>query len=212
MDLQKLFCGHQAENDLIVGVFYRIIPQAVCARHGLAVGAIFAWPVRILIWLMVPVAWPIAKLLDFALGHKQGVIYRRAGMLTSSIQLVGSRIGHSRSKKSAELKELVALHGEDQAGPLTKDEVSIVRAVLDLRDKTVKDVMTPLEHVFMLPLETQLNRTTIEQVNRAPINHFHSDHGAKTSLHRSNEPATRAYPSSIPPATTSSASCSLNNW
>ncbi|KAJ3054938.1 hypothetical protein HK097_000295 [Rhizophlyctis rosea] len=128
----------------LIVVFGEIIPQAVCARHGLAVGAIFAWPVRIMMWIMFPIAWPIAKLLDFALGHKEGMIYRRA-----------------------ELKELVALHGEDQAGPLTKDEVSIVRAVLDLRDKTVQDVMTPLEHVFMLPLETELNRTTIEQIERA---------------------------------------------
>ncbi|KAJ3278437.1 hypothetical protein HK104_002345, partial [Borealophlyctis nickersoniae] len=128
----------------LIVIFGEIIPQAVCARHGLQVGALFAWPVRILMWIMYPVAYPVARLLDWILGHKHGMIYRKA-----------------------ELKELVALHGEDKAGPLTRDEVSIIRAVLDLREKSVANVMTTLEHVFMLPLEAKLNQTTIEQIERA---------------------------------------------
>ena len=59
---------------------------------------------------------------------------------------------------------MVALHGEDQAGTLTKDEVSIVRAVLELRDKTVSQVMTKIEDVFMLPLSAKLDLSTIEMV------------------------------------------------
>ena len=58
----------------------RIIPQAVCTRYGLVVGAFFAWPVRILMWLVYIVAFPIAKLLDCVLGHQHGVVYRRAGI------------------------------------------------------------------------------------------------------------------------------------
>ena len=62
------------------GVYsFRIIPQAVCVRFGLRVGAFFAWPVRILMWILFPIAYPVAKLLDWILGHQNGVIYRRAG-------------------------------------------------------------------------------------------------------------------------------------
>ncbi|KAJ3334702.1 hypothetical protein HDU91_002588, partial [Kappamyces sp. JEL0680] len=89
-------------------------------------------------------SYPIAKLLDYLLGHKEGSIYRHAG-----------------------LKELVALHGEDQAGPLSKDEVSILRAVLDLRSKTVKDVMTPLDDVFMFSVSQKLDKKVIQQILRA---------------------------------------------
>ncbi len=76
------------------------------------------------------------------LGHKHGHIYRHAG-----------------------LKELVALHGEDQSGPLSKDEVSILRAVLDLRTKTVRDVMTHLSDVFMFSVSQKLDRVAIQKVD-----------------------------------------------
>jgi CBS domain containing-hemolysin-like protein len=43
------------------------------------------------------------------------------------------------------------LHGEGPKGTLNKDEVSIVKAVLDLRDKTAERIMTKIDDVFMLP-------------------------------------------------------------
>ncbi|KAI9342899.1 hypothetical protein BDR26DRAFT_801615, partial [Obelidium mucronatum] len=133
--------GYQAVlfSTLLVLVFGEIIPQAICARYGLRVGAIFAWPVRILIWLLFIIAYPIAKLLDYILGHKDGVIYRRA-----------------------ELKELIAMHDEDHHGPLNHEEVSILRAVLELRGKTAENVMTKLDDVFMLSLDTKLDESAMK--------------------------------------------------
>ncbi|KAJ3027504.1 UNVERIFIED_CONTAM: hypothetical protein HDU68_003692 [Siphonaria sp. JEL0065] len=125
------------ELSLSVWLFL-IIPQSICARYGLRVGAIFAWPVRVLIWLLFVVAYPIAKLLDYILGHKDGVIYRRA-----------------------ELKELIAMHDEDHHGPLNHEEVSILRAVLELRGKTAENVMTKLDDVLMLSLDTKLDESTM---------------------------------------------------
>lgn len=56
------------------------------------------------------------------------------------------------------------MHGETNLNTLTKDEVDIVKAVLDLRDKTVLQCMTSLEHVFMLPLEAKLDQDTLTKV------------------------------------------------
>ena len=50
-----------------------IIPQAVCSRYGLQVGAYSAWFVRALMWLCFIIAWPISKILDSLLGHEQAV-------------------------------------------------------------------------------------------------------------------------------------------
>jgi metal transporter CNNM len=52
----------------LIVVFGEIIPQAVCSRHGLAIGAFFAWPVRIVMFIAYPIAYPIASLLDAVLG------------------------------------------------------------------------------------------------------------------------------------------------
>jgi metal transporter CNNM len=64
----------------------------------------------------------------------------------------------------AELKELIAMHDEDHSGPLSLEEVSILRAVLELKEKTVTDVMTKLSDVVMLPLDAKLDRSTISNV------------------------------------------------
>ncbi|TPX73543.1 hypothetical protein CcCBS67573_g05190 [Chytriomyces confervae] len=138
--------GHQAVlfSTALILVFGEIIPQAVCARYGLLIGATFAWPVRILIWIVFVIAYPIAKLLDWVLGHKDGVIYRRA-----------------------ELKELIAMHDEDNRGPLNHEEVSILRAVLELRGKTAETVMTKLVDVFMLPLTSKFDRKTLNTLMEA---------------------------------------------
>ncbi len=50
-----------------------IIPQAFCARFGLAIGAYSSWLVRVLIVVCWVIAYPISKVLDWLLGHNQAV-------------------------------------------------------------------------------------------------------------------------------------------
>ncbi|XP_044327636.1 putative DUF21 domain-containing protein At1g03270 [Triticum aestivum] len=41
--------------------FGEVIPQAICTRYGLAVGACFVWLVRIVMFIAYPIAYPIGK-------------------------------------------------------------------------------------------------------------------------------------------------------
>ncbi|KAI0243475.1 hypothetical protein L0F63_006641 [Massospora cicadina] len=67
-------------STLLTLIFGEVVPQAICSRHGLQIGAAFAWPVQILIWIMqFCVAYPVASLLDWMLGESHGVMYHRAG-------------------------------------------------------------------------------------------------------------------------------------
>lgn len=111
--------------------FAEIIPQSVCSRYGLLIGASMAWPVRILIFLAFPIAWPIAKLLEYILGAHHGIIYRRS-----------------------ELRELIKMHaaGGEGGGDLDFDTVTMAQGALDLAGKTVKEAMTPIDSVFVSPL------------------------------------------------------------
>ncbi|XP_058084344.1 DUF21 domain-containing protein At4g14240-like isoform X2 [Magnolia sinica] len=45
----------------LVLAFGEVIPQAICARYGLSVGANFVWLVRILMIICYPIAYPMGK-------------------------------------------------------------------------------------------------------------------------------------------------------
>ena len=69
----------------------------------------------------VPIAWPIAKLLDLILGSNEAHTY-----------------------KKAELKSFLQFHRQGQE-PLQDDEISILSGVLELGNKRAESMMTPLK-------------------------------------------------------------------
>ncbi|PPS16371.1 hypothetical protein GOBAR_AA04192 [Gossypium barbadense] len=121
----------------LILLFGEIIPQSVCSRYGLAIGATVAPFVQVLVWVCFPVAYPISKLLDFLLGHGHVALFRRA-----------------------ELKTLVNLHGNEagKGGELTHDETTIIAGALELSEKTAKDAMTPISETFAIDINAKLDR------------------------------------------------------
>ncbi|KAF8556699.1 DUF21-domain-containing protein [Imleria badia] len=140
-------------STVLIVIFSEIIPQSLCTRHGLYLGAKMAGFTRVLIYLMGVVAWPVAKLLEFVLGPHHGIIYRRA-----------------------ELKELIAMHSSmsPHGGDLKSDTVTIIGATLDLQEKVVKQAMTPINDVFMLSIDSKLDYDTMKKIcltghSRVPV-------------------------------------------
>ncbi|KAL9325497.1 hypothetical protein ACSQ67_006142 [Phaseolus vulgaris] len=101
--------------------FGEVIPQAICSRYGLAVGANFAWLVRILMIICYPVSYPVGKVLDYLLGHNEA-LFRRA-----------------------QLKALVSIHSQEagKGGELTHDETTIISGALDLTEKVDAAIHLP---------------------------------------------------------------------
>ncbi|KAI3330288.1 hypothetical protein F4824DRAFT_479542 [Ustulina deusta] len=140
-------------STVLIVIFGEIIPQSLCVRYGLQIGGYMSKPVLLLMYMMAPVAWPTAKLLDWLLGEDHGTIYKKSG-----------------------LKTLVTLHktlGEVDER-LNQDEVTIISAVLDLKRKAVEEVMTPMDDVFVMSENTVLDEKTIDQIldagySRIPI-------------------------------------------
>ncbi|KAJ2975645.1 hypothetical protein NUW58_g8298 [Xylaria curta] len=140
-------------STILIVIFGEIIPQSLCVRYGLQIGGYMSKPVLLLMYMMAPVAWPTAKLLDWLLGTDHGTIYKKSG-----------------------LKTLVTLHktlGEVDER-LNQDEVTIISAVLDLKLKAVEEVMTPMDDVFVMSEDTVLDEKTIDQIlaagySRIPI-------------------------------------------
>ncbi|XP_031382153.1 DUF21 domain-containing protein At2g14520-like [Punica granatum] len=137
----------------LILLFGEIIPQSVCSRYGLAIGATMAPVVRVLVWICFPVAYPISKLLDFLLGHGHVALFRRA-----------------------ELKTLVNLHGNEagKGGELTHDETTIIAGALELTEKTASDAMTPISDTFAIDINAKLDRELLNTIlekghSRVPV-------------------------------------------
>ena len=78
--------------------------------------------------LLCPIAFPIALLLDKILGKDHGTFFRRSGKMISYIDHQFWQLTIIRT--SAELRELVKMHGTHQKSneePLSYDEVLIVK-------------------------------------------------------------------------------------
>jgi len=93
-----------------------------------------------MMYLFAPIAWPIAKLLDWILGHNEHHTY-----------------------KKAELKSFLQFHrtGEE---PLRDDEIAILNGVLELNAKNVQDIMTPMEDVVILSADTILDHKAVDSM------------------------------------------------
>ncbi|CAH8552360.1 unnamed protein product [Dicrocoelium dendriticum] len=116
-----------------------IMPQAVCSRHGLAIGARTLWLTKLFIFLTFPVAFPISFVLDKILGEEMGQVY-------------------SREKLGVLIRE------QALAGTVAADEMNIITGALALTTKTVADVMTPLSDAFMLSYSDILDFNTMNNI------------------------------------------------
>ncbi|KAL0853107.1 hypothetical protein ABMA27_012875 [Loxostege sticticalis] len=126
-------------STLAIVFIAEITPQAICARHGLFIGAKSIWIMKIVMGICAPLAWPTSKLLDYFLGEEIGTHYNRE-----------------------RLKELVKV--TNHVNDLDKEEVNIISGALDLRKKTVKDIMTKLKDCFMLPMNSVLDFETMSEI------------------------------------------------
>ncbi|KAK7409012.1 cell agglutination protein Mam3 [Neonectria punicea] len=140
-------------STVLIVIFGEIVPQSVCVRFGLQIGGYMSTPVLMLMYLTGPLSWPIAKLLDWILGEDHGTVYKKSG-----------------------LKTLVTLHKSlgELSERLNQDEVTIITAVLDLKDKPVAEVMTPMDDVYTLSEDHVLDEKTMDEIlgsgySRIPI-------------------------------------------
>ncbi|GAB0494225.1 hypothetical protein MMPV_005516 [Pyropia vietnamensis] len=129
-------------------LFGEILPQAVCSRHALSVGASLIGVVRALMWVATPLALPLAAALDWLLGSDHAQTYDRHGL--------GALIDvHARPEV-----------GDGPAGILSGEEARALKGALELCTKTAGDIMTPAPDVFALSMDAVLDRRTMKECLR----------------------------------------------
>jgi len=131
--------GAVVASTIGIVIFGEIVPQALCSRHGLAVGANTIHITKFFMLLTFPLSFPISKLLDCVLGQEIGTVYNRE-------KLVGM------------------LKVTEPYNDLVKEEMNMIQGALELRTKTVEDIMTPLSHCFMINSDAVLDFNTMSEI------------------------------------------------
>lgn len=127
--------GFITSTGLIV-IFGEILPQALFSRYALQVGEKFVPLVKVVIAIMYILAKPLAFCLDKLLGHELGTTYSKA-----------------------EMSKLLEIHVKE--GRFNQEVGTAMKGALQYQDMVVKEVMTPLEHTFMINIDDRLNFETM---------------------------------------------------
>ncbi|XP_015253112.1 PREDICTED: metal transporter CNNM4-like isoform X3 [Cyprinodon variegatus] len=138
-DLTKSGLGAVVASTVGIVIFGEIVPQALCSRHGLAVGANTIMLTKLFMLLTFPLSWPISKLLDCVLGQEIGTVYNR--------------------EKLVEMLKVTEPYND-----LVKEELNMIQGALELRTKTVEDVMTPVSNCFMISSDAVLDFNTMSEI------------------------------------------------
>ena len=126
-------------STVAIVIFGEIIPQAICSRHALTIGAYTIWLTYIFMALTFPLSFPISIILHFILGKEIGAVYTRE-------ELLG-------------LLKVTEDHHD-----IGKDEVQIISGALKFKEKTAEDVMTKFEYVYCLDIQSVLDFKTMREI------------------------------------------------
>ncbi|XP_074973525.1 metal transporter CNNM4 [Phalacrocorax aristotelis] len=138
-DLIGSGAGAIVASTIGIVIFGEIVPQALCSRHGLAVGANTNVLTKFFMLVTFPLSYPISKLLDCILGQEIGTVYNR--------------------EKLVEMLKVTEPYND-----LVREELNMIQGALELRTKTVEDVMTPLQNCFMINSDAILDFNTMSEI------------------------------------------------
>ncbi|EFO19574.2 hypothetical protein LOAG_08918 [Loa loa] len=128
-------------SSLGIVIIGEIVPQSICVKKGLAVGAYTIWLTRTFMILTFPFSYPISKILDVFLGEDT-LVYDRCKL----INLMKMTACEENQELAADLK--------------------IAVGAMEISEKTVGDVLTKIEDVFMLSEDAVIDVATIVEIIR----------------------------------------------
>jgi metal transporter CNNM len=183
--LDKLVPGYVAVilSVTLVLFFGEIIPSAIFSGpKKLAIASKLAPLVRIILWLLCPLAWPIGKALDRLLhddDEERGFMQKYdCHEISALVRLQYEERKATKLKSKLERAQLGLdkLQSTNNSNSTNKensmrfvkhiDTVNMVEGALEMQTKLVVDVMVPMKDVFSIPLDLRLDQASILEIYR----------------------------------------------
>lgn len=131
--------------------FGEVFPQAVfTGPKQLTIAAGLTPFIRILMFISLPISYPIAKLLDWLIGHDHEL----------------KKYGVPELKEFLKMQVVQQQHSEGKVQTLTEEELKILISTLELRTTTVDNRMIPKEKVKMVSSESVIDEEFISKVQK----------------------------------------------
>jgi len=168
----------------LVLFFGEIIPTAIFAGpKKLAIASSLSWIVRLLLFVLAPLAIPIARLLDFFLHENEddndaSTKYNRGEIaalvkiqyedrMIAKAERRRRKLENSISQAARNLGTKSITKGSNVLGQSVHfDEVTMVEGALGMRIKTAQDVMTSLNEVYAVPDDLILDELNMVDIYR----------------------------------------------
>ena len=128
-------------STLLIVVFGEILPQAIFIKNSIKITAVLVPVLRVMIIVTYPISKPLQLLLDKLFGHESLMLHNRQ-----------------------ELGFIISEHVGHKGSDLDEDEVEIMRNVLTMSNKRIRDIMTPLENVYYLTAGTMIDADKIDEL------------------------------------------------
>lgn len=130
-------------STFLIVVFAEVLPQAWFSRYALSFCSRLTPFLKLIIVVSYPIAKPLQLFMDKVIGHEKFLL-------------------HSRG----ELGIIISEHLQPGHSELDEDEVEIMRGALGLSNKKVRDIMTPIKHVYWLTPDTIIDKHKIDEIKQ----------------------------------------------
>jgi metal transporter CNNM len=132
-----------AISTILLVVFGELIPQAIFTRNALTICSYLVPFLQFIKVITYPLAKPLQLILDKWFGSEKAFLHTRNELSL----IIGEHINHDSSE-------------------LDEDEVEIIKGALQLSEKRVSSIMTPINETFLLKPNEVINKLTINKIKQ----------------------------------------------
>lgn len=128
---------------LLITAFGEILPQAIFTQRGYRITRFFFWLLDVVYVVFWPLAAPVSRLLNRWIGKEPAQLYSHE-----------------------EFKHMIREHAEHSQSDIDHDESRIAHGALEFSQKTAADVSTPIDQVFSIDLDDELDASLVSKIKQ----------------------------------------------